>query len=126
MGNLKSTGHKNLDVWSKSIQLVTIIYDLTNDFPKSEEFGLKSQIRRSAVSIPSNIAEGAGRMNKKEFIHFLYISLGSLSELDTQLIIAGNLKYINYMEDLSNTILSIKQMLNGLINSLYGGIKSKT
>ncbi len=87
--------HKDLDVWKKSILLVTLIYDVTKGFPNEEMYGLTNQIRRSAVSVPSNIAEGSARQGDKEFAHFLYISLGSLSELETQLIIANNLNYLS-------------------------------
>ncbi len=86
---------KDLEVWKKGITLVTDIYVLTKNFPKEEVYGLTNQLRRAAVSIPSNIAEGAARQSNKEFIHFLYIALGSFVELDTQLIIAQNLNYIN-------------------------------
>lgn len=77
MREIKS--HKDLEVWKLAMALVEKVYQLTNSFPKVEQFGLTSQIRRSAVSVPSNIAEGAGRQNTKEFIQFLYISLGSLA-----------------------------------------------
>ena len=86
--------HKDLDVWKLGIQLVGDIYASTKSFPKEEVYGLTSQLRRSAVSIPSNIAEGYARAGNKELVHFLYISLGSLSELETQIIISINLKYI--------------------------------
>ena len=79
--------HKDLDVYQNSMELVTDIYHMTKFFPREEQYGLTSQIRRSAVSVPSNIAEGAARKSKPEFIQFLYIALGSLSELETQLII---------------------------------------
>ena len=81
---------KDLRVWQKSIQLTTDIYKLLASFPTDEKFGLISQLKRSAVSVPSNIAEGAGRNSNKEFNHFLSISLGSLFELKTQLIISKN------------------------------------
>ncbi|MDH2207303.1 four helix bundle protein [Empedobacter sp. GD03644] len=110
--------HKDLDVWKKSVDFVTIIYKETQSFPKEEIYGLTNQIRRSAVSISSNIAEGAARNSDKEFIHFLYIALGSLMELDTQLIIARNLIYINEEEfiQLISKLEEIGKMLNGLIN----------
>ncbi|MEI7596292.1 MAG: four helix bundle protein [Bacteroidota bacterium] len=112
--------HKDLLVWQKSIELVTTLYKLTKDFPKEEIYGLTSQIRRSAVSVPSNIAEGAGRHSKKEYTQFLYISLGSLSELETQIIIASNLGYVkqNEIEDLSIEINSLLKMLTSLIRSI--------
>ncbi len=88
--------HKDLDVWKRSVELVTTVYYLTSEFPKEEIFGLTNQIRRASVSIPSNIAEGAARNSDKEFIRFLYISLGSNQELDTQMLIARNLKLSIY------------------------------
>ena len=87
--------HKDLDVWKLGIELVEKIYKITAQFPKFEHFGLSSQMQRAAVSVPSNIAEGAARNSEKEYIHFLYISLGSLAELETQLIISQKLNYIN-------------------------------
>lgn len=77
--------HRDLDVWKKSVSLVTSIYEITKSFPKEEIYGLTNQIRRAAVSVPSNIAEGSARQGNKEFIQFLYIALGSLTELETQL-----------------------------------------
>ena len=94
MGNVKS--HKDLKVWQESMDLVIQIYKLVENFPKHEIYGLSSQIRRAAVSIPSNIAEGAGRSGEKEFIRFLYIALGSLSEVETQLEISQRLNYNSY------------------------------
>ena len=86
--------HKELEVWKLGIDLVEKIYQLTKVFPKEEIYGLTAQIRRSGISIPSNIAEGAARRNTKEYVQFLYISLGSLSEIETQLIISQRLKYL--------------------------------
>ena len=85
--------HKDLDVWKLSIQLVKDIYQLSSKFPSEEKFGLVAQIRRAVVSIPSNISEGAARNSDKDYIRFLYISLGSLSEIETQLIIAEELGF---------------------------------
>ncbi|MEZ4484825.1 MAG: four helix bundle protein [Syntrophotaleaceae bacterium] len=84
----KISHHKDLDVWRSSMALVTEIYRLTGNFSKDEIYGLTNQIRRAAVSVPSNIAEGAARHSKKEFLQFLYVSLGSLAELETQLLIS--------------------------------------
>ena len=114
----KFSNHYDLDVWKKSMKLVTEIYKITSSFPQEEVFGLVSHLRKTAISIPSNIAEGAARKGNKEFIRFLYISLGSLSELDTQLIIAENLGYLEYIDVHKDKLLAIKYMLNGLINSL--------
>ena len=109
--------HKDLDVWRNSITLVTKIYEITGKFPKEEIYGIVNQMRRSAVSIPSNIAEGAGRNHKKEFIQFIYIALGSLSELETQLIIAQNLKYFDDSKTFEELIIIRRQLLS-LIKSL--------
>ncbi len=86
---------KELKIWHKAIELSTEIYRLTANFPKEEKYGLTSQIRRAAVSVPSNIAEGAGRNSDKEFVHFLAISNGSSYELQTQLIISKNLNLVD-------------------------------
>ena len=85
--------HKNLNLWKSAMDLVLKVYKGTKRFPGSEAYGLINQIRRAAVSIPSNIAEGAGRRTKKEFIQFLFVARGSLSELETQLEIANRLGY---------------------------------
>jgi four helix bundle protein len=85
---------KELKIWHKAINLTTDVYRLSANFPKAEKYGLTSQIRRSAVSVPSNIAEGAGRNSNKEFVHFLGVSNGSSYELQTQLLIAKNLNLI--------------------------------
>ena len=112
--------HKDLEVWKEAVQLVTQIYEVIKGFPKEELYGLISQIRRSAVSIPSNIAEGAARNSEKEFIQFLYISLGSLSELETELIISKNLGYLKDEKEITlmQQIDSIRKMLSGLIHSI--------
>jgi four helix bundle protein len=86
--------HKDLEVWKNSIKLVADVYDITRNFPKEELFGLTAQIRRAAVSVPSNISEGAARNQKKEFIRFLQISMGSLAEVETQINISSVLHYI--------------------------------
>ncbi len=86
--------HKDLIIWKKAIEFVTEIYKATESFPRSKEFGLKSQIRRATVSIPTNIAEGAARHSTKEFIQFLYIALGSISELETLFVISQNLNLL--------------------------------
>ena len=112
--------HKDLKVWKDSIDFVTSLYKVTDSFPKSELYGLASQLRRAAVSIPSNIAERASRNHKKEFIQYLYISLASASEVDTQLVISNNLNFINEKElsILSNKLNEISKMLQGLIKSV--------
>ena len=92
MSELKT--HKDLDVWKKAMSLVKEVYEITACFPREEAYGLVSQIKRAAVSIPSNIAEGAARNSNKEFIQFLYVSLGSLAELETQLLLSKELGFI--------------------------------
>jgi len=87
--------HKNLQVWRKSISFVKDIYLITRAFPREEMFGLTSQLRRAAVSIPSNIAEGNGRESKKDLIRFLYIAIGSAAEIETQLIICHEIGLLN-------------------------------
>ena len=111
--------HKDLIVWKRGIELVKNIYALTNSFPKSEQFGLVSQMRRSAVSIPSNIAEGYGRNSKKELIHFLYIALGSSSELETQIILSGELNFLekSVVTECLNQLIEIIKMITSLIKS---------
>lgn len=114
--------HKDLDVWKKSVSLVTLIYDITKSFPKDEIYGLTNQIRRAAVSVPSNIAEGSARKGNKEYVQFLYIGLGSLTELETQLIIAKNLKFLsdNDFDKISEHLKEIGKMLLGLIRYVKG------
>lgn len=107
--------HKDLEVWKKSMDLVSNIYKITESFPNKELYGLTNQIRRAAVSIPSNIAEGAARNSKKEFIQFLYIALGSLSELETQIIIASRLEYLNNLDNSLEDLKFVQKLINGLI-----------
>lgn len=114
----KIRSHKDLQVWQESMVLVTEIYRLSENFPESEKFGLTSQIRRSAISIPSNIAEGFARKGNKELIQFLYISIGSLSELETQYEIAKNLNYIKEAKEITDKIIFIRIMLSNLIKSI--------
>lgn len=111
--------HKDLDVWKDSITLAEKVYSVTAKFPKSEIFGLTSQMRRAAISIPSNIAEGAARQTNKEFIQFLYIALGSCAELDTQLILSEKLSFsVGDHSYLKDEIERIMRMINGLIRNL--------
>ena len=112
------TGFENLEVWKKSIVLVKEVYTIVKSFPKEENYALSDQVRRSAVSIPSNIAEGSGRNSSKEFVQFLYIALGSINELETQLIIAKEVGYLNDINGIRKKILEIKKMLNSLITSI--------
>jgi four helix bundle protein len=118
---LKSmNNYKELKVWQKSVDLAVKIYGVTKAFPKEELYGLTSQLRRSAVSIPSNIAEGAGRNTKKDFNNFLGISNGSSCELDTQLIIAQRINFIDALvvESLQQEITEIQKMNWSLKRSL--------
>lgn len=112
--------HKRLDVWNKAIDLTVDIYRLSETFPRTEVYGLTSQMRRAAISVPSNIAEGAARQTKKEFINYLHMAQGSLSELDTQLLIAKRLEYLSAesYETIEDRIETISKMLTGLIKSL--------
>ena len=112
--------HKDLLVWKKSIDLVEQIYKFTKQFPKEELYGITNQMRRYAVSIPANIAEGSGRKNKAEFIQFLHIALGSASELETHLIISQRLGFLssNSYDEIMNALNEIIKMICGLINSL--------
>lgn len=111
---------EDIKVWKKAIQLSTEVYLFTSDFPNIEIYGLTSQMRRSAVSIASNIAEGAGRNSPKEFIHFLKIATGSSYELQTQLLISFRLHYIKQeqKENILNNIYEIQKMIYGFIQSL--------
>jgi four helix bundle protein len=104
--------HKDLDIWKLGIELVEEVYKNTIEFPKEEIYGLTSQMRRAAISIPSNISEGATRSSKKEFIKFLYVSLGSLAELETQLIIAEKIGYLKNSHLMELTEKQRRKQLN--------------
>jgi four helix bundle protein len=112
--------YKKLDVWNLTIELVTEVYRITDSFPKTEVYAITTQIRRSAVSIPSNIAEGAGRKSEGQFKVFLGYAYGSSCEFETQLIISEKLKYIDSeaLNILSKKIASIQNMIYKLIESL--------
>ena len=112
--------HKKLDAWKLSIDLVIEIYPLTEKFPGYEKYGLIDQIRRAAISIPSNIAEGAARQTKKEFSNYLHIAQGSLSELDTQLELVRRLGYIDdaTLKRLDERMELIDKMISDLIHHL--------
>jgi four helix bundle protein len=112
--------YKKLKVWQKSIDLVVLVYKVTGSFPSEEKYGLVSQIRRSVISIPSNIAEGQGRKSIKMFINFLRVSIGSLSELETQIIVSDKLDMVsdNNLTELNNLIIEIIKMLHSLVKSL--------
>ncbi len=112
--------HHKLEAWSKAVDLVTDVYKKTDTFPKEERYGLTSQIRRAAVSIPANIAEGAGRHSRKEFAHFLSNSQGSASELETELIIAHRLGYLDEasFSGLVSEVDRIGRLITGLSRHL--------
>ena len=111
---------REIKVWKKSMDLVTILYKSTKNFPQDELFGLTSQMRRCAVSIPSNIAEGFGRKSPNDFKRFLQISMGSLFELETQVEISKNLNYIDDFQfnNLYKDLREIEIMLSSFINSI--------
>ena len=113
MGKMRT--HKDLDIWKLGIELVEDIYKLCNIYPNEEKFGIVSQIKRASISIPSNIAEGSARNSKKEFIQFCYIALGSLSEIETQLIISKKLQFIS-TNDLNNVLGKIEILRKKLLN----------
>ncbi len=112
--------HKDLDVWKKGVDYVVEIYEATRAFPKDEIYGLAHQIRRAAVSVPSNIAEGTARSSDKETIRFMYVALGSLAEVETQIIIAGELNYLSeeIVEQILGNTKVLRKMLMGLIRYL--------
>lgn len=118
--------YRDLEVWQKSRALVTAVYRLTKSFPKEEIYGLSSQLQRSSVSIPSNIAEGKSRRTTKEYMRFLDIAYGSLAEIETQLYISCDLGYTqeDKITDLLDGYAEIGKMLNGLINSLEKKLSS--
>lgn len=106
--------YKELEVWKEARKLVSDTYKLTDSFPKSELFVLTSQIRRCVISIPSNIAEGCCRYSDKDTNKFIDIALGSLAELDTQLILAEDIGYIKYNTELNNQVCKVSALLQGL------------
>lgn len=112
--------HKNLDVWKNGMQLVVKVYKTTGKFPRSEEFGLSSQMRRAAVSVPSNIAEGLARRTDREKLQFLSICQGSLSELDTQIEISKMLGFVDAAShyEIASDILVVQKLLSGLMRSI--------
>lgn len=115
---MKIESYKELIVWQRSVELVVEIYNLTKKLPKSEDYGLSSQIRRASIGIPSNIAEGYRRKNRKEYLQFLYIALGSASEIETQLIISEKIyKGLEYSK--ANSLLNeVIKMLQSMIYNL--------
>jgi len=115
--------YKELKVWQKSYQLCLAIYKATKIFPKNEGFGLTSQMRRAALSIPSNIAEGKGRLSKGEFRQFLGNARGSVAEVETQILIAQNLSYLNGPE--ANKLLAMVEEVGKVLNGLLSAVKNQ-
>ena len=118
--NMKVQSYKELNVWTKGIEITDAVYSLTEKFPRKEMFGLGNQMEKAATSIPSNVAEGFMRQSTKEFIQYLHISLGSSAEFETQLIIAFKRRYVEspVFEVLQKEIEAEGRMLRGLIKSL--------
>lgn len=112
--------YKELIAWQKGMDLVEKIYKATQGFPRDEVYGLTSQVRRAAVSIPSNIAEGQGRNTTRDFLNFLAVARGSLKEVETQVLIARRLNYIQTAEEgeIVEQIAEVGRIINGLMNSL--------
>ena len=118
--------YKDLEVWKESVELVTCIYQITSNYPKSEIYGIVNQIRRCAISIPSNISEGVVKHSDKETLRFLDIALGSVAELETQMIISKNLGFIGEYKDLDIKISKVNALLNGLIKYYNKQLKDDT
>lgn len=121
-----SKHYKDLAAWQKAVALVELVYAATAEFPKREVYGLANQMRRAAVSVPSNIAEGQARFSKRDFRHFLRASRGSVAELETQVLIAQRLKYIDHTsaETILSSINEVSRILSGLISSISLGVES--
>ena len=116
--------HKDLDAWKNAMQLAVEIYHITKDFPQEERYGLTSQLRRAGVSIPTNMAEGAAKGSDKDFVRFLHISLGSLAELETLMILSSKLNYCdnNTLIEITDRITGIKKLTHGLIRHIKNKI----
>jgi four helix bundle protein len=119
----KINSYRDLLVWQKGMELVKVIYSVSRTFPGDEKFGLTSQLRRSCISVPSNIAEGQARKSTQEFIHFLSIAKGSLAEVDTQVLLAFEFNYLNQDEydEIANHIDELQRMLFRLMEKLEKG-----
>jgi len=115
---MKTTSFKDLIAWQKSYKLVLEVYKVTNGFPKSETYGLSQQMRKASISIPSNIAEGYGRKHKLEYMQFLSIAYGSLLELETQYLLAIDLKYVSKSQIIEQLLKEVGSMLYRMINPI--------
>lgn len=117
---MSQNSYKDLIAWQKGMELVAMIYDATEGFPASEQYGLVSQLRRAAVSVPSNIAEGKAHYSNRDFVRFLRHARGSLAEIETQVLIAHQRKYLTdaTMKQLTKKLDELGRILSGLINSL--------
>ena len=115
--------YQDLIAWQKAMDLVTEIYEVSHKFPREEIFALTSQLRRAAVSIHSNIAEGQGRSSRKEFLYFLGNAKGSLSEVETQVLIARKLDYID--DEVSNSLLNLSAEVGRILNGLLASLRNK-
>ena len=109
-----SRPHHGLDAWKEAMKIVKMVYQISALFPREEVYGLTSQVRRAAVSVPSNLSEGAARASRKEFSHFLSVAKGSLSELETQLMISADLGYLPIDHDIFAQLERVAQLLGGL------------
>ncbi|MDB5905351.1 MAG: hypothetical protein JWM26_4229 [Betaproteobacteria bacterium] len=109
--------HHDLLAWQEAISLVKLVYQTSKAFPRAELYGLTSQMRRAAVSVPANIAEGAGRTSKKEFLQYLSIARGSLTELETYVVLAKELAFCSDAQELESSIDRVLALIGGLINS---------
>jgi four helix bundle protein len=112
--NMEGRPHYNLEAWKEAMALVKGVYQITRTFPSGETFGLVSQMRRAAVSVPSNLAEGAARTSPKEFAQFLSVARGSLSELETQLLIAEEIEYIKPRHEIFGLLDRVSRLITGL------------
>ena len=119
-GAVRGKGYQDLIAWQKAMELVTAVYRESNNWPRNEQFGLTSQIRRAAVAIPSNLAEGHGRSGAREFAHHVSIAYGSLCEAETQLLIAGRLGYSSpaSLESIMRLVADVRRLTNGLLRGL--------
>jgi four helix bundle protein len=119
------SAHKNLEVWKAALALAEATYRMTRAFPSEERFGLAAQMRRAAVSVLSNISEGAARRTRAEYVHFLHIARGSLAELDAQLALVSRLGYASNESQMLEEILLVGRLLNGQLTALRRGLDAR-